>query len=273
MYGSSPVGLQDLIEAALELTVATGLAAARMMGAMLVVPIFTRPQLSGLIRGCLAVAFGLPCVAHIRGSLRMLNPETRLMEVTLLGLKEVFVGLLLGILLGLPLWSLQAAGEIVDTQRGITSQTAPADPATNSQASATGVFFGTTAITIFITSGGLETMIRSLYGSYLIWPVYGFQPTLTIQGGVAFVGLLDDIMRTTLLVSGPVVSFLLLVDIAVMLLGRFAPQFRTNHLSPTIKNIGFPIIMVTYTVYLIEGMKSQITLAHGTLDWFDKLLK
>ncbi|MBB4188993.1 type III secretion protein T [Sinorhizobium terangae] len=273
MHAPSLAESQILIKAAIEIIVAASLGAARPAGMMLVLPVFTRTQIGGLIRGCLAVAFGLPCLAHISDGLRALGPETRLIQLALFGFKEAFVGVLLGILLAVPLWSLQAAGEIIDTQRGITSPVAPTDPATNNQSSATAVFLGITAVTIFVASGGLEAMIRCLYGSYLVWPVFGFRPTLTLQGAMEVFGLLDHIMYATLLVSGPVVCFLVLVDIAVMILGRFAPQFKSNHLSPTIKNISFPLVMITYTVYLIEGMKLEITWAKGALEWFNKLLR
>ncbi|ASY74038.1 Type III secretion inner membrane protein (plasmid) [Sinorhizobium fredii CCBAU 83666] len=59
----------------------------------------------------------------------------------------------------------------------------------------------------------------------------------------------------------------------MMMLRRFAPQFKSGQLSPPIKNIVFPIIMVTYATYLLEGIKLEITQADGTLGWLDKLLK
>ncbi|KUM27480.1 translocation protein [Mesorhizobium loti] len=273
MSGSSPAEAQMLIQAAIELIIAAGLAAARAVGIMLILPVFTRSQIGGLIRACLAVAFGLPCLAPIRDGLQLLDTDTRFIQVTLLGLKEIFVGLLLGILLGIPIWSLQAAGELIDTQRGITSQVGPVDPATNTQASAMGLFLGIAAITIFVASGGLETVISGLYGSYSIWPVYQFQPTLTAQGAMEFIALLDRIMVTSLLVSGPVVAFLLLVEISVMILARFAPQLKSNRLSPTIKNIGFSIIMITYAAYLVDAMASDIAQANGGLGAFEKMLK
>ncbi|RJT30046.1 EscT/YscT/HrcT family type III secretion system export apparatus protein [Mesorhizobium waimense] len=272
MYASS-AEIQILIHTAIEIVVAAGLGAARAIGIMLILPVFTRSQIGGLIRGCLAVAFGLPCLAHVSEGLQALDPETRLIQVTLLGLKEVFVGVLLGTFLGTPLWGLQAAGEFMDNQRGITSPSAPSDPTTNSQASAMGVFLGITAITIFVAAGGLEAVISALYGSYLIWPVYRFHPALSAQGAMELLRLLDQIMRTTILVSGPVVFFLGLIDISMMILRRFAPQFKSSQLSPAIKNIVFPIIMVTYAAYLVESMKLEITQASGALEWFDKLLK
>ncbi|MFB9262245.1 type III secretion system export apparatus subunit SctT [Bradyrhizobium erythrophlei] len=273
MYGLSSIDTQNLIQGAIELLVATSLCGARPLGIMLVLPVFTRPHIGGLIRGSLAVAIGLPCLMQIKDGLHALDPDTRLIRVTLLGLKETFVGLLVGFLLSIPLWSIQAVGDIIDTQRGISSQVGPDDPATRSQASGTGLFLGITAVTIFVLSGGLQTMVRSLYGSYLIWPVYRLLPALTVQGAIEFLALLDHIMHTTLLVAGPVLALLLLIDVSVMMLLRFAPQIKLNDLSPTIKNVAFGVIMVSYTVYLIEYVGTEINQSNGALTHIDKLFR
>lgn len=273
MQGLSPTEIQRLIQMAIELVVAAGLGSARAIGIMLILPVFTRPQIGGLIRGSLAIAIALPLLPQVGNELATLEGGTRLVSVALLSLKEVFVGLLLGTLLSIPLWSIQAVGEIIDTQRGITSEVAPVDPATRSQASATGLFLSITAITIFVVADGLQTMIGGLYSSYLVWPVLSFMPALTTQGALELLGLLDHIMRVMLLVAGPVLVFLLLIDISVMLLGRFAPQFKPNDLAPTIKNVGFAIFMVVYAVYLIEYMKSEIALTEGVLTQFERLLR
>ncbi|XIA67450.1 type III secretion system export apparatus subunit SctT [Bradyrhizobium sp. TZ2] len=271
MQGLSPTETQTLIQTAIDFVVAAGLAAARTLGIMLVLPVFTRPHISGMIRGSLTLVIGLPCLAHIKDGLPTLDPGTRMIAVAFVGLKEIFIGLLFGILLSIPLWSIQAVGEIVDTQRGVSTQVD--DPATRSQASATGLFLGTAAVTIFVLSGGLQTMVRCLYGSYLIWPVYQVLPNLTLQGATEFVALLDHIMHTSLLVSGPVLALLLLIDVSFMLLGRFAPQIKLNDLSPTIKNVAFGFIMVSYTFYLIEYMGAEIIQFNGVLEWLAKLLK
>ncbi|MBO4227524.1 type III secretion system export apparatus subunit SctT [Bradyrhizobium neotropicale] len=271
MYGLSQAETQALIQTAIEFVIAAGLAGARALGIMLVLPVFTRPHISGLIRASLTIVIGLPCLAHIKDGLQTLDPGSRMIAVSLLGLKEIFIGLLFGILLSIPLWSIQAVGDIIDTQRGISSQVD--DPATRSQASATGLFLGTAAVTIFVLSGGLQTMVRCLYGSYLIWPVYRLLPSLTQQGAMEFVALLDHIMHTTLLVAGPVLALLLLIEVALMLLGRFAPQIKLNDLSPTIKNVAFGVIMLSYTVYLIEYMGAEIVHFNGVLEWLEKFLK
>ncbi|MBQ0820135.1 MULTISPECIES: type III secretion system export apparatus subunit SctT [Microvirga] len=268
-----PAEIQNLIHSAIELLAAAGLSAARATGIIMVLPVFARAQLSGLIRGSCAVALGLPCLPFVSDGLQALDPETRLIQVTLLGVKEIFAGLLLGTFLGIPLWSLQAAGEFIDNQRGITSPSAPSDPSTNSQASAMGIFLGITAITVFVASGGFEVVASALYGSFQVWPVYRFYPTPTAGAATELLELLDHMMLTTLLVSGPVVSFLLLVDLSMMILLRFAPQFKSSHLSPIIKNIGFPIVMTGYTAYLVVAMRLEIKPANGALEWLGELLK
>ncbi|MVT55450.1 EscT/YscT/HrcT family type III secretion system export apparatus protein [Bradyrhizobium yuanmingense] len=271
MHALSPTETQALIQTAVEFVVAAGLSAARALGIMLVLPVFTRPQISGMIRASLTIVIGLPCLAHVKAGLQTLDPATRLAAVAFLGLKETFIGLLFGMLLSIPLWSIQAVGDIIDTQRSVSSQLD--DPATRSQASATGLFLGTAAVTIFVVSGGLQTMVRCLYGSYLIWPVYRLLPPLTMQGAMEFVALLDHIMHTALLVSGPVLALLLLIEVSLMLLGRFAPQIKLNDLSPTIKNAAFGIIMVSYTVFLIEYMGTEIIQFGGVLERLGKFLK
>ncbi|MGY4353556.1 type III secretion protein T [Bradyrhizobium sp. i1.3.1] len=267
MHGLSPTETQTLIQTAMDFVVAAGLGAARALGITLVLPVFTRLHMSGMIRGSLALVIGLPCLAHIKDGLQTLDPGF----VAFIGLKEIFIGLLIGILLGIPLWSIQAVGEIIDTQRGVSSQVD--DPATRSQVSATGLFLGTAAVTIFVVSGGLQTMVRCLYDSYLIWPIYQLLPSLTLQGATEFVALLDHIMHTTLLVSGPVTALLLLIEVSLMLLGRFAPQIKLNDHCLTIKNVAFGIIMTSYTVYLIEYMGAEIIQFNGVLEWLAKFSK
>ncbi|CCD87193.1 RhcT protein [Bradyrhizobium sp. ORS 285] len=268
-----PLEGQALVQSTIELVTAAGLSGARALGVMLVLPVFTRPRISGLIRGSLTIAIGLPCVTHIKVGLRALDPNTRLVSVSVLGLKEVFVGLVLGILLSIPLWSLQAVGDIIDTQRGISSQVAGEDPATHGQASGTGLFLGIAAVTIFVLVGGLQTMVGGLYGSYLVWPVYQFLPAVTAQAAMECLALLDRIMITTLLVAGPVLSLLLLIDISVMMLGRLAPQLKMNDLAPMIKNSAFGIIMVSYTAYLLEYAGAEIINSNEVLQYLKKLLK
>ena len=69
---------------------------------------------------------------------------------------------------------------------------------------------------------------------------------------------MDLELRYTLLVAVPVVILLLLVDICVMLIGRFAPQLNAYDLAPLVKNIAFMIFMVLYLTYLADYMGAEL---------------
>jgi type III secretion protein T len=269
----TPKNLQDFINIATNHIVAIGLGAARTSGIVMILPVFTRAQIGGVLRGALALALALPISSYAIDSLSTIDGAWRLIRITLLAIKEVFVGVLIGYLVGLPFWSIQSVGELVDTQRGITSEVAPVDPATRSQASAMGLFLGVTTIAIFVVSGGLQTLVETLYRSYAVWPLDRFAPKLTVDGALQFAGMLDHVLKYTFLVAGPVLVFLLLIDLSVMLIGRFAPQLRAYDLAPTVKNVGFIFFIIVYAVYLIEYMGSEIVETRGVGDRLERFTR
>lgn len=248
--------VEQLIRTAIAMLPNVGLHAARPLGIMLVLPVFTRMELGALLRASLALALALPMVGT-PWSGGAPGPEGAV-SLALLGLKELFVGALIGFLLGIPFWSIQAVGELIDTQRGITSEVAPFDQATRSQASAMGLFLGLVAIAMFVASGGLAVMIAALYESYSVWPVRSAFPQVSLDSAMIIVRSLDQVLAYTLLVAGPAVILLLLVDLCVMLIGRFAPQLNAYDLAPLVKNIAFMVFLVLYLSYLADYIGAEL---------------
>jgi len=252
---SIPV-LDPLIRGAFAWLPNVGLNASRPLGIMLVLPVFTRMELGALVRISLAVALALPLVvASWSGGPPA--PEGAA-HLVLLALKELFIGLLIGFLLGIPFWSIQAVGELIDTQRGITNEVAPLDQATRSQASAMGLFLGLAAIAVFVSSGGFNVMAATLYESYAVWPARSGLPNVSVDSAMVVMRSLDHVLAYTLLVAGPVVILLLLVDLCVMLIGRFAPQLNAYDLAPLVKNVAFMIFIVLYLTYLADYVGAEI---------------
>jgi len=247
---------EQLIRAAFASLPSLGLHAARPLGIMLVLPVFTRMELGALLRASVALGLALPMLAP---GWNGIDPgEGNTIPLVLLALKELFVGALIGFLLGIPFWSIQAVGELIDTQRGITSEVAPLDQATRSPASAMGLFLGLAAIAVFVASGGLGMMATTLYESYAIWPIRSGLPRIGPGSAPAVVKSLDHVLAFTLLVAGPVVILLLLVDLCVMLIGRFTPQLNAYDLAPLLKNIAFMVFVVLYLSYLADYMGAEL---------------
>jgi type III secretion protein T len=250
--------LDQLVRSSLASLPTLGVHAARPLGIMLVLPVFTRTEIGALLRASLAVGLALPLMGNSAPDL--VPGAERTIPLVLLALKELFVGLLIGFLLGVPFWSIQAVGELIDTQRGITSEVAPLDPATRSQASAMGLFLGLAAIAVFVSAGGLKVMATTLYGSYAVWPARSFWPSVSPDSVASIGQTLDRVVGYALLVAGPVVILLLLVDLCVMLIGRFAPQLNAYDLAPLVKNVAFMVFVLLYLRYLVDYMGAELAL-------------
>lgn len=250
--------LRDLLQPVLAL----GLAAARPLGLALVFPVFTRAELGGVLRAGLALGLSLPMIWTSTATVGAMAPGNPV-PLALLALKEILVGTLLGFLLGLPFWAIQSVGELMDTQRGVGSEMAGIDPTTRSQGSVMSLFLGLAGAALFVAADGLQTVAGTLYDSYAVWPQASFAPRFTFDTALAAVGGLDHILRFALLVGGPVVALLLLIDLSVMLIGRSAPQLNANDLAPTIKNVVFIVFIALYATYLVDYMRAELASTIG----------
>ncbi|MDQ0995733.1 type III secretory pathway component EscT [Phyllobacterium ifriqiyense] len=102
------------------LLVAMAISVARALGMIMVTPAFIRLGLTGMIRSSVAVAI---CIPAVPGVLNGILAEGQLGSLLITGLlvKELIVGMIIGIAFGIPFWGAEVAGDLVDLQRGSTS--------------------------------------------------------------------------------------------------------------------------------------------------------
>src|SRR5262245_27894910 len=100
---------------------AASLAITRMAAMLLVMPAFTRLGITGPVRAGIALVVALPVIPVIAQAVAPLSltPGT----VAMLVVKEAIVGTVIGLMLGIPLWAAQAAGDMLDLQRGASMAT------------------------------------------------------------------------------------------------------------------------------------------------------
>jgi type III secretion protein T len=235
--------------------VAYGIALARPMGMLALNPVFTRVQITGVIRGAVASALALPAVPALASAL----PHDGLPAITLLllALKETIVGATLGLLLAAPFWALEIAGDVLDAQRGAT-QGRLNDPAGFQDVSITGTMLVMAGIVLFVMTGGLETLTGLLYDSWRLWRPLGALPQLNDRTPLMLLGLLDQVTRQGLLMALPAVFCMLLADAALMVLARIIPQLRIDDLALSLRNIVFVIFMPLYAIFLLTYTRHDL---------------
>ncbi|WIW50422.2 type III secretion system export apparatus subunit SctT (plasmid) [Bradyrhizobium sp. 62B] len=218
----------------------------------LVVPIFGRHMMPHLARGGVTIALALPVMAHVAGA-KPTGLEVSALRMLGLSCKELLLGYALGVPVSAAIWAMEAAGSFVDEQRGASLQ-AQVNPTTGHQTSPIGIFMSTLYTAWLIITGGLSDLLAALYHSYLMWPLWSFQPSFGPRFISDALTLADDIMRLTLLISGPAIVAMFLSEFGLALIGRFAPQLQVFYAAMSVKSIvGLLLLMFSLTIVLSDA--------------------
>ena len=163
----------------------------------------------------------------------------------------------MGVVLAVPLYAAEVAGDVLDLQRG-SSSASLSDPLGSTQSNITGTLLALIVIALYFASGCFDLTLRAIYDSYGIWPVRRILPLLSREAGGLLLSLLDTIVATGLMLVGPIVVCLLLVDLLFALIARAAPSLQPFYLSMTVKNLVFSLVLVLYGAFLIGYMKNGL---------------
>ncbi|MEI4768562.1 flagellar biosynthetic protein FliR [Psychrobacillus sp. FJAT-51614] len=166
-------------------------------------------------------------------------------DYILLIIKEVMVGLFIGLLAYIIMSAIQIAGGFIDFQMGFAIANV-IDPQTGAQSPLIGQFLNTLALLLLLALNGHHLLLDGIFYSYQFIPM---DMTLLAFGQENYV---EFIMKTfagvfavAFQMSIPVVATLFLVDIALGITARTVPQLN-------IFVVGFPIkIGVSFLVLLV----------------------
>jgi type III secretion protein T len=234
--------------------IAAAIGLARVTGVIVVMPAFTRLGLTGMIQAGVALALTLPLLPFIVATVPAESLGFGQMAAILF--KETVVGTTIGLVLGVPIWAAEAAGEILDLQRGVTFADL-LDPSAVTVNNILGTLFAITMVALFFTSGGLSLTLRAVYDSYSLWPLTSFVPIFSAESGRLLLTILDDIMGIGLMLVAPIVLAMLLSDLSLALVARAAPHMNIFVLSLTVKNFVFTLIIVLYGAFLLSYMRED----------------
>ncbi|MDR1457127.1 MAG: type III secretion system export apparatus subunit SctT [Puniceicoccales bacterium] len=223
-------------------------------GAMFsVIPFFGKKNVMGMGRN--AWIFGLTIFTYPISLHELLNPNIGMGLTTMLCVKELVIGLVLGFLASFIFFVVEGVGNLIDVQRGASS--ASLFSAFNeSQTTVMADFFVQIVLLLFFISGGFLFLLQLLYESYLLWPVFSLFPMF--DGGVAafFVQLTSDYANIVFALVGPILFALFLAEFGLGMVNRFAPQLNVFFLSMGIKSGLSSLFLILYLSFLMGFFKS-----------------
>lgn len=246
------------------------LSAARPLAFLFVMPLFTRFGLQeGVVRGGIVMAFAAPIVPGVAMALGT-EPLPVPMAAMLIA-KELLIGLVLALILGLPLWAVVTAGDLIDMQRGASMATL-VEPGSGEDTTITGTLFFLLAALVLVSSGWFtEVVLSALYATYDDWPVLALLPPPDPRVAEGFLDLLDALLETGLVLSIPIFAPLLTAEIALALSGKYTQQLNVMFLAMSLKQVIYVLLLPVYFGTLMIYLQDEIAslgAAEGALRGF-----
>lgn len=188
----------------------------RVIGLMMLAPVFAHGAVSIRIRA--ALAFGLALVVAPGAAESAALPDMLAVAV----LSELAVGVSIGFVSALVLAPVAVMAEVVSVQGGLGAAMA-LDPSSDSSSVVLAALLRSTAIVLFLAIGGHHEVIRALWHSFEAIPVGSWLAlsslaSITALGGVVF--------ETGLRLAAPLTILLLVSNVVVGALGRTIPQLN-----------------------------------------------
>ena len=231
-----------------------GLSLTRLTAACSVTPFMARQLIPGQARNSIIVAWGL-IVYPIVAPTFALEDSSMIVIVGIVA-KEIFLGILIGFMASKMFWIAMSVGFFIDNQRG-ASMASVFDPTAGEQTSPVGQFLQQAMVAVFYSAGGLLVFLGGVFESYLIWPIDSFYPTINQAFPMFFLDMVDDVMRTIVVLAAPAIIAMFLATFGLGLMNRFAPQLNVFFLAMPVKSMIALIVLILYLPYLLLLLQKE----------------
>jgi type III secretion protein T len=206
-------------------------------------------MIPGVARRASVLAFACVAIPFIKAG--MPPGEPNLWMFGAVAFKEALIGFLIGFFAAIPFWIAENVGNFIDNQRGATMGEVYS-PINGAQVSTTGIFFTQLVSTLFFVGGAVFLFLGALYKSYAVWPVFTVGLSFASDAPVQVLGALDGMLRTTVVISAPVIIIMFLATLGLGLVNRTAPQLNVFFLSMPVKSALGVAMLIVYLPFIMD---------------------
>lgn len=238
-----------LIQMAANGTLSVLLPSARIFGIFLVFPLFSWTGLAGPLRAMLSLAFALPVAFTVYPEL--LPAQGLGLPYILLVMKELALGIGLGLLLAVPFWAAKSAGDVIDIYRG-ASQSNLFDPLNAAESTESGTFLLLATLALFVAAGGVTLVMDVAYGSYQVWKPMDIGPAMSVDAFQALLKILTEIFRKAVILAAPMLVCLAISEIVLLFISLGWKHYNVMDLNIIAKNVVLLFLMPVYVLFLMS---------------------
>lgn len=185
----------------------------------------------------------------------MLKSDQRLEALTLPGmtplvLKEVTVGIFLGLIAKFLFEGFQFAGWLISTQMGL-GMAQLVDPASGQPSTPISNIYGMVAIVIFLILNGHHFLLTALYRSFDVLSV-GDLRFLKPAAGRQMMTMFNDLFVVGIKLAAPSMATLFLIEVCMGIMARMVPQMNIFFIGLPIRlSVGLFIIIASLPVFYV----------------------
>jgi flagellar biosynthetic protein FliR len=169
-------------------------------------------------------------------------------------LKELLVGLSIGMGAALILSGIQMAGQIADIQMGLGLANV-VDPMTNTQVSVMGQYYYMVASLVFLAVDGHHMLIKAIVDSFNVVELGHVHFTTAL--GTKMMSLFSQMFFIAFRVGAPIIGALFITNMALGVVARTVPQMNVFIVGmPLNLAVGFLITAtsMSFFVYVMQGI-------------------
>lgn len=233
---------------AFDAAVAAGLIVfARMMGFILLAPVFSRKEIPSVVK----VGFAFLMTIIITSVLKPTTMPANNSLVLALVLNAA-VGAMIGYMARLILIAIDAGADMINMQMGLSSAMV-LDPTTQSQISILEKYFSLFGILIFMQIGGIYWLFQAFMRSFEIFPIYATSiPLAQVVNMDYLIQMTSNVLYMGLQIASPVLLATLGQDLILGIISKTAPQVNVFQLSFLFKPVLGAAIMVWILPMLVN---------------------
>lgn len=226
----------------------------RILAAIAFLPIIDETKLPRI--ALVGISLGISIAVYFNIDVAATYYEPTILGFSLAIIKEMLVGLTLGFIVKLFFQIYAFSGLLLSMQGGL-SMSIMMDPTSNMQVTQLGRLYQLGLATVFVLSGGYHWFIKTLVESFTILPIA--KPIVGDRVAMDIVYMMKDYFEIALKLSMPIVSVIIIIDVALGILARTVPQMNMFV-------IGIPLKMLILFILLIITVPTVIRYNYIIID-------
>lgn len=217
----------------------------RIIAILMVVPVFSDKSVPEIAKAGLAAIISI--IVVYSSPVMEIDYNASILAYGFLILKEVIVGLIIGFTIYMMFQVFFFVGHLISMSAGL-SMSNMLDPSIGQQVPVIGMLYNYVATALFLVTNGHHIIFRGLIHSYLLIPIGEGQ----VNSGIIdqMITMINSYFTISLKIAAPIMVTMFILDFALGILARTAPQMNMFVIGFPVKIMASMIMILTATILM-----------------------